>query len=184
MNNEWFLNALIYGAFDEDFDMITDHRVEGLRGTDFIGIDYYTRILVRFNEKENLNMEFLPCQNCTDFDWEIYPAGIGEVASWIFQKYRVPIYILENGIADAADNKRAKFISDHVRELWKAINICGVPVKGYYHWSLIDNFEWARGYSMRFGLYEVNYQTKQRIRRKSADIFEKICKSGEIEYEQ
>ncbi len=184
MNNEWFLNGLIYGVFDDNFDMLEDSRVEGLAGTDFIGIDYYTRMRISYNENEVLGMEFKPCQNCTDFDWDIYPSGIRKVSKWMFEKYRLPLYILENGIADSSDSKRPSFIHDHLLELWKSIELDGVPVRGYYHWSLIDNFEWARGYSMRFGLYEVDYSTKERRKRKSADVYSEICRTGEIEYEQ
>lgn len=127
-------------------------------------------------------MEMLPCVDCTDFGWDIYPEGIRSVLKWIFSKYRIPIYILENGIADANDEKRARFTKDHLKNLGDAINIDSIPVKGYYHWSLMDNFEWAQGYSMRFGLYAVDYGTKARERRKSADVFESVCRTGELDY--
>ena len=187
MSAEWVLNGLIHGCFDNDFDMITEERAEGIAGSDFIGIDYYQRIRMRYSEIAALagviNMEMLPCVDCTDFGWDIYPEGIRSVSNWIFSKYRLPIYILENGIADAKDEKRARFTKDHLRALWDAINTDGIPIKGYFHWSLIDNFEWAQGYSMRFGLYSVDYNTKIREKRKSADVFEKVCKSGELDRE-
>ncbi len=183
MNSEWMLNALVSGLFDNDFDTEPDEMVEGISGTDFIGIDYYTRMRIRYNEEEPLGMEFLPCTDCTDFGWEIYPEGLRKVCAWIYEKYGLPLYILENGIADASDTKRENYITGHISELWKTISIDGIPVKGYFHWSLIDNFEWAVGYSMRFGLFEVDYRTGRRSKRKSADIYGKICRTGEIEYE-
>jgi beta-glucosidase/6-phospho-beta-glucosidase/beta-galactosidase len=127
------------------------------------------------------SIETLPCVDCTDFGWDIFPEGIRWASRWVFNKYRLPIYILENGIADAKDEKRARYIRDHLKALWDAINIDGVPVKGYYHWALLDNFEWSEGYSMRFGLYTVDYETKARVRRKSADVYASVCKTGEME---
>jgi beta-galactosidase len=187
MSAEWILNALMYGCFDNDFDMMTDERAEGIAGSDYIGIDYYQRIRMRYNENTAiagvLNMEMLPCVDCTDFGWDIYPEGIRSVSNWIFNKYRVPLYILENGIADAKDEKRARFTKAHLKSLADAINIDGIPIKGYFHWSLMDNFEWAQGYSMRFGLYAVDYETKKREKRESAEAFEKVCKTGELDYE-
>jgi beta-galactosidase len=185
MSSEWILNAIVYGMFDMDFDMVTDERAEGMAGTDYLGIDYYQRVRLRYNENSTLagviNMEMLPCVDCTDFGWDIYPEGIRSVSKWIFEKYRLPIYILENGIADAKDEKRARFIKEHLKALGDAISVDGIPIKGYFHWSLMDNFEWADGYSMRFGLYAVDFETKARVKRKSAEVFEGVCKTGELD---
>jgi len=187
MGAEWILNALIYGAFDNDFDMVTDERAEGIRGSDYIGVDYYNRIRMRHSAKITPpgvpSIETLPCVDCTDFGWDIFPEGIRWASNWVFNKYRLPIYILENGIADAKDEKRARYIRDHLGALGEAISIDGIPIKGYYHWALFDNFEWSEGYSMRFGLYAVDYETKARVRRKSTDVFESVCRTGELEYE-
>ena len=185
LGTEWILNALIYGAFDNDFDMLADERAEGMSGSDYIGLDYYERTRVRYSDKANPmggHMEALPCTDCTDFHWDIYPEGIRSVSRWMYEKYRLPIYVLENGLADAKDEKRARYIRAHLKELSDAINIDGVPIKGYYHWSLLDNFEWGEGYSMRFGLYAVDFKTKARVRRRSADAFEKVCRTGVLDY--
>jgi beta-glucosidase len=115
-------------------------------------------------------------------NWDIYPEGIRLESRWMFEKYRLPIYILENGIADVKDEKRARFIKDHLKQVADAINVDGVPIKGYYHWSLLDNFEWGEGYSKRFGLYAVDFKTKARQKRKSAEVFENVCKTGELDY--
>ncbi|MEM0272417.1 MAG: family 1 glycosylhydrolase [Thermoprotei archaeon] len=183
MMYERVLNGALYGVFDNDFDGLIDERVEGFRGADFIGVDYYTRVRLRYNSDAPFNTEILPCVDCTDFAWDIYPQGMRRVLKWVYEKYRVPIYVTENGIADSTDAKRGRFIAHHLQEVCKSINIDNIPVKGYYHWSLIDNFEWAKGYSMRFGLYEVDYKTKKRAKRRSASVFEEICRSGEIEVE-
>ena len=187
LNNEWILNASLYGNFDLNMDMVCDEREEGFSGADFIGIDYYMRIRIKrpadAPPENTLDFEMLPCEECSDFEWDIYPEGIRHVAKWIFEKYRLPVYILENGIADEKDARRGKFIMDHLLSLQRAIDLDGIPVRGYYHWSLIDNFEWAKGFSMRFGLYEVDYSSRKRKMRNSAEIFRKICKGEDVEIE-
>ena len=185
MNVEWILNAIVHGAFDNDFDMITDELAEGVGGADFIGVDYYNRIRMRHRKGApnpwNTSMETLPCLDCSDFGWDIFPEGIRMATNWVYRKYRLPIYILENGIADAKDEKRRRYIREHLRELLKAVVVDRVPVRGYYHWSLLDNFEWSQGYKMRFGLYAVDFKTKERHMRKSANVFRKICRTREVE---
>ncbi|MVT13397.1 MAG: family 1 glycosylhydrolase [Euryarchaeota archaeon] len=179
LNNEWYLNGVNFGYLDMDLDGIFDRRLKNFSPPDYIGIDYYQRVKVKYKKIEGIpfifNAEIEPCENCSDFNWDIYPKGIRIVLNDIFEKYRRPLYVLENGIADASDEKRQDFLVDHIREIEKVINIDHVPVKGYFHWSLIDNYEWAKGFSMRFGLYGVNYETKERYRRKSAELYRKIC---------
>ncbi len=185
LNNEWVLNAAINGEFDNVLGGTPDEKIPNFGGTDYVGIDYYSRMRVKYSEDDRyagvLPMKILPCIDCNDFNWDIYPQGIRPVLQWIYNRYKKPLYILENGIADASDKKRGKFIIDHLNSLSLAITSDKIPVKGYFHWSLIDNFEWASGYSMRFGLYRVDYDTKERIRRDSAEIYEKICKGLPVE---
>jgi beta-glucosidase len=90
------------------------------------------------------------------------------------KKYNKPIYITENGIADARDEKRAQFIKDHLKWVHKAISE-GVDVRGYFYWSLLDNFEWDKGFWPRFGLAEVDYKTLERKIRPSAWEYAAIC---------
>jgi beta-glucosidase len=117
----------------------------------------------------------------TDLDWRIYPEGIYRVLKSL-GKYNLPIYITENGIADADDSKRTKFIFDHLKYVHKAISE-GVDVRGYFHWSLIDNFEFPdmRGFWPRFGLVEVDYKTLERKPRKSFYEYAKICQNNEVD---
>lgn len=129
------------------------------RFQDFVGINYY----VSDRDTEE-NSEFL--------NWPIDPEGIYFVLREV-SRYRKPIYILENGIADAEDQKRAKFIQDHLRYVVKARNE-GVDVRGYFYWSLLDNFEWDKGFWPHFGLVEVNYKTMERKIRSSAWEYKKI----------
>ncbi len=93
--------------------------------------------------------------------WEIYPEGLYRSIKMIGHYTAKPIYITENGIADASDSKRSKYIEDHLLVVNKAI-ADGYNVRGYYYWSLLDNFEWAHGFDGKFGLYGVDPDTKRR----------------------
>lgn len=139
---------------------------------DYIGVNYYhhDRLTWRPPFKKNENKKM------TDFGWEIFPEGIYHVLKG-YARLKKPIYILENGIADAADKQRVEFIKDHLYYIHKAIKE-NCPVKGYFHWSLIDNFEWADGYWPQFGLYKVDRQTFERTARPSAAVYGNICKDN------
>ncbi|MDD5033004.1 MAG: glycoside hydrolase family 1 protein [Candidatus Pacebacteria bacterium] len=149
---------------------------------DFIGLNYYFHNKIkgfRFNKNDN---EFI-----TDMGWEIYPEGIYHVLKDL-RDYDKPIYITENGLADSRDIERTKFIKDHLYWTHKAIEE-GVDVRGYFYWSLLDNFEWDKGFWPRFGLVEIDYlprgkagQALERRVRKSALEYAEICKNNGFEY--
>jgi len=110
----------------------------------------------------------------TDFAYPIYPEGLYRA----IQRISVlggPIYITENGIADEIDDRRHLWIRRYLYAVSKAIKD-GYPVKGYFYWSLLDNFEWAEGYLMRFGLYEVDFETQKRTLRDGSKYFQKVVK--------
>ncbi len=183
MSNEWILNLIVKGLLDEDGDGVAETHLD-LPGTDYIGLDYYQRVRVSAGpefESNPFDFKFEDCLDCTDFKWDIYPQGLENVLSLLYEKYGKPIYILENGIADERDEKRGRYIEEHIKFMAKAMAENKIPVLGYFHWSIIDNFEWADGFSMRFGLFGVDYKTKERVRRRSADVFERICKRGFID---
>lgn len=155
------------------------------RYQDFLGINYYSRDIIRF--KFNPGMMFgerLVQKNAltNDLGWEIYPEGLYRLCKYYYQKYQTPIFITENGICDAQDSKRPKFIYDHLREIAKLITE-GVPVDRYYHWSFIDNFEWLEGESARFGLVHNDYTTQQRTIRPSGQFYSEICRRKSITQE-
>jgi beta-glucosidase len=110
--------------------------------------------------------------------WEIYPEGIYQVLK-NYAKFKKPLFIMENGLADEGDRKRAKFITDHLKFVHEALNE-GIDVRGYFHWSLMDNFEWAEGFSPKFGLYAVDRKTFRRSARPSAKVYGEICKNNEV----
>lgn len=134
---------------------------------DFIGLNHYfhNRIDYGFNKNEN--------KKTSDMGWELYPEAIYHVLKDL-KRYKKPIYITENGLADAKDKKRAWFIIESLRNVKKAIDE-DIDVRGYLHWSLMDNFEWDSGFWPRFGLIEIDYNTQKRKVRDSAKIYRDIC---------
>lgn len=150
--------------------------------SDFIGINYYTRHSIKFSWRYPFirNIEIEPGTLLTDFGWEVYPQGFLYLLRQI-KKYNKPIYITENGAADAEDKLRKDFICQHLKFLHQAISE-GIPVQGYLHWSLLDNFEWAHGYEMKFGLVEIERQNGLRRKiRDSAYYYADICKNNYLE---
>ena len=101
----------------------------------------------------------------TDAGWEIYPEGLYHVLRSV-GRHGKPVMVTENGLADALDVQRGAFIVSHLRQVQRAIR-AGVDVRGYFVWSLLDNFEWAEGYSQRFGLVRVDFPTLQRTPKES-----------------
>lgn len=141
---------------------------------DFLGVNYYRRLKIKFP----INLREYG-EEITDLGWGINPEGIYHILKNL-KKYNLPIYITENGLADTEDKKRAKFIKDHLHWIHKAI-LEGADVCGYFHWSLLDNFEWDKGFWPRFGLVEMNYKTMDRKIRPSALEYAKICKNNCLE---
>lgn len=139
---------------------------------DFLGLNYYTDYKLPGSEVVDSG----PVPEMSP--WRIYPEGIYHRLMEI-KKFKKPIYITENGIADKTDQLREKFIKDHLYWAWKAIQD-GADVRGYLYWSLLDNFEWARGFAPRFGLVEIDYATFERKIRPSAYEYAKICKDNAI----
>jgi beta-glucosidase len=101
------------------------------------------------------------------------PEGLFEALTWARQ-FNVPILITENGIEDADDTLRPIYLAEHLRQVWRAVNF-NYPVKGYFHWTQVDNFEWERGWTQRFGLWELDPETQARRKRPSADLYAEIC---------
>ncbi len=89
----------------------------------------------------------------------------------------LPIIITENGVNDSEDRLRPRYLAGHLHQLWRAVNF-NVPIKGYFHWSLVDNFEWERGWTQRFGLWALDEKTQQRTRRPSASFYAAVCKEN------
>ncbi|WP_337859948.1 family 1 glycosylhydrolase [Ferroplasma sp.] len=178
------LNSSLYGNFDNSLSGIfNESRPEEFAGTDFIGIDYYSRITVRYINNDNIDIRyrfaFLPCKKCSDNYWDIYPEGIRFVSTEIFNQYRKPLIILENGIADSKGILRKDFIEKHLIELHRTIKDGHIPVKGYFHWSLMDNYEWARGYKDKFGLYTLKDEKFEKT--EASEFYSTVCHNNGVE---
>lgn len=148
---------------------------------DFLGVNYYSRHIIKSSMNpaalfgEVTVEDNLPDERVSDLGWEIYPAGLSAAIRRVYDKYRIPVYITENGIANADDTKRTKYIYDHLKEV---ADLCtsGVDVRRFYYWSLMDNLEWDDGYGPRFGLVEINYETQERRIRPSARFYADVIR--------
>jgi beta-glucosidase len=152
---------------------------------DFIGINYYTKAYVQWKPRSEEPISDFPVNlkfhrkhdTVSDMGWAIHPQGLSKVIR-LAQSYRLPIYITENGIADREDKLRTEYIRSHIQELRLQMKD-GVDIRGYYYWSLLDNFEWIKGFHPRFGLYHVDYDTFERSLRPSGRAFRQIIQSDD-----
>ncbi|MEW5959686.1 MAG: GH1 family beta-glucosidase [Chloroflexota bacterium] len=194
--NRWFLDPL-YGRH-YPADMVADYHARGYLPTaglpfvrpgdleaiavktDFLGINYYTRQVVRDETAADnwpQTVVRAPESEWTEMGWEVYPAGLFDMLCRLHFDYRPPkIYITENGASYSDgpeaggrinDQRRLDYLREHFAAAHQAIQ-SGAPLAGYFIWSLMDNFEWAFGFSQRFGLVWVDYPTQQRIPKASA----------------
>lgn len=164
------------------------NKIKGFQ--DYIGVNYYRLGKIKFNWKnirmDSRNQTYLGFTIEEDKDnvmkWITYPEGIYFVLKEAGKKFKLPIYITENGgptRAGLEDDDRIKFIHNHLAFIRKAIKE-GIDVRGYNFWSLMDNLEWLYGYEPKFGLIEIDYKTLERKPRKSFYEYAKICKSNEL----
>jgi beta-glucosidase len=200
-SHRWFLDSL-YGR-NYPADMVADYTALGYLPdglsfvkegdlaaikvqTDFLGVNYYTRSVVRDEQAaDNLPQTTFPVppSHWTDMKWEVYPAGLYNLLNRLHFEYRPPkMYITENGASYGDgpndqgrinDERRLAYLRSHLTAAHRAIQN-GVPLVGYFAWSLLDNFEWARGYLQRFGLVWVDYQTQQRLPKDSALWYKQV----------
>ena len=156
---------------------------EAAETLDFVGVNYYTRDFVAFDLRAPHRLfgrNFLnPHAPHSDGGYgEIYPEGMYR-ALRLAQGYGRPVYVTENGLPDQDDDQRGDFIVSHLRAVRQAMQE-GVDVRGYYHWSLVDNFEWVDGWSLRFGLIAIDQHTQERRPRASAGLYGEICRRNAL----
>jgi beta-glucosidase len=195
--NEWFLNAIVRGDWDDDLDgKYTDPGdTQGdptLKGrADFLGINYYSDTLISASVGLKLPAPInaavyeanMPTgRPKTDFGWDIYPEGLGTVLDQA-AGYGLPLVVTENGLADARDDNRGRFLLEHLYQLGWAMQR-GDKVLGYFHWALVDNFEWANGFCPHFGLFSYDKTTGARTAKGSVSTYRSIATSGKIESAQ
>lgn len=155
--------------------LATDFYLRPILGKlNFIGLNYYFTSRIK-----NLRDES-PTDYVSDLGWWINPGGLGEILKKL-KKYQLPIYVTENGLADAKDNLRPHFLQDMILSCAMAINKEEVDLRGYFYWSLMDNYEWHQGFWPRFGLVEIDYEKNlARKARKSFYFYAEICKNNSI----
>jgi len=140
---------------------------------DFFGINYYTRVHVRFNPFKRMCVELrhydIDGHGLTDMGWEIHPNGLERVLRYA-SRLNVPLIITENGIATRNDQSKIRFMKGHIDVVERCIQK-GFDVRGYFWWSLIDNYEWLAGLDSRFGLYRVDFRTLQRKQTQAAAYY-------------
>ncbi|GAB4531545.1 MAG: GH1 family beta-glucosidase [Anaerolineae bacterium] len=192
-----FLDPLFKGKYPEElFEWIGPHRPQVLgddletiaQPLDYLGINHYKSWRVYHTTggsllKAGFTPMSAPGWALTDMGWGVYPPGLLAVILYVKNNYRVPkLYVTENGCAfpDApdeagfvADWSRVDYLRGHLRAVWDAIQ-AGADVRGYFLWSLMDNFEWARGFGPRFGLVRVEYDTGKRIPKQSAHWYRQV----------
>jgi beta-glucosidase len=153
-----------------------DEEVEGLKGSiDVMGINYYTRDMVRadLGNAAFSHLYTRPGRPLNDLGWDMYPDGLHTLLMR-FNGYGWPLYVTENGLDDRSDTKRTDYLLTHIAAVERAVKD-GADVRGYFHWSLTDNFEWAEGFAPRFGLFKIDYtNNRARSESKGADTFRKI----------
>jgi beta-glucosidase len=141
-------------------------------------VNYYTRSVIAYDASDPTGSRtvYQAGKLHTEMGWEVYPEGLYEILKWVHDEYgAVPLYITENGAAfpDAPDAQgevddplRVDYIRAHLEQAHRALRE-GIPLRGYFYWSLMDNFEWAFGYSKRFGLLYVDFETQRRTMKAS-----------------
>ena len=159
-------------------------RIEAAKGTqDFLGINYYTQQTVAFDLTKAGELftrhAYPPGAEMSETGLIANrPEGLYAFLNWARQ-FDVPLIITENGVEDAQDTLRPRYLIQHLHQVWRAVNQ-NYPVKGYFYWSQVDNFEWERGWTQRFGLWELDTETQARRKRPSADLYAEICKENGI----
>ena len=182
--NNAFPQALASGVLRLPFKRIQIPEAKGTQ--DFLGINYYTQDLVAFSLSAPGELFgrrfFAPDADLSGTGFIANrPQGLYQAIEW-GRQFNIPILITENGVEDAEDTMRPRYLIQHLHQVWRAVNF-NFPVKGYFHWCLVDNFEWERGWTQRFGLWELDVETQARRKRPSADLYAEICKENGISSE-
>jgi beta-glucosidase len=193
--NRWYLDPIAGGGYPEEgaraWGWRRDEVLEGDMAAiaapiDFLGVNYYCRNIVRSALLPALGPPPEPAER-TAMGWEVYPAGLTEVLEFVASRTGdLPLYVTENGAAYPPDDvdttrdpERVSFLRRHLEAAATAVGR-GVPLRGYFVWSLLDNFEWAHGYGYRFGIVHVDFDTLERRVRDSGRFWADVARSGVV----
>lgn len=208
--NRWYLDPVFRGAYPEDavadrvrfgqiagpeLPFVEDGDLEAASAPlDYLGVNYYGRSVVRAGpDGRPAAVSVAPPEELTDMGWEVFPEGLTHLLVRVVKDYDPPaIYITESGAAfpdvvepsgRIRDTRRLTFLRDHVAAAADAISE-GVPLRGYFVWSLMDNFEWQHGYTMRFGLLRVDYDSQKRTPKDSAYWYREVVAANAVDDER
>ncbi|MBE3040240.1 MAG: glycoside hydrolase family 1 protein [Chloroflexi bacterium] len=176
--NMAFPSAISTGVLKSPLGKIPVPEAKGTQ--DYFGLNYYSVDTVAFDLRkrdELFSRSFFPeGTDLADAGMNSNtPEGFFWAFKWVVKTYpNLPIIVTENGIEDSTDRIRPRYLAQHVHAMWRAVNF-NWPVRGYFHWSLVDNFEWERGWTQRFGLWGIDIETQKRTKRPSADLYAAIC---------
>jgi beta-glucosidase len=179
-------NSIAVYARNRFFNFEFIEKLIRRRALDFIGLNYYTRSLIDAGGFRLKNLLLDTCDDGHDvleknsLGWEIFPEGLYRLLMQL-KRYGLPVFILENGICTEDDGLRWRFIREHLAGVHRALQ-SGVNVLGYVYWSLIDNYEWDKGFGPRFGLIEMDYATYNRKIRESARKLSLVCRENALDY--
>jgi beta-glucosidase len=181
-----FPSAISTGILKSPVGRISVPEAKGTQ--DYFGLNYYTVDTVFFNLRKGAELftdtGFSKDADLSDTHYlENAPQGFYDSLKWAVRTYPgLPIIVTENGVECADDHLRPRYLAQHLHMLWRAVNF-NWPIKGYFHWSLVDNFEWERGWTQRFGLWALDVETQKRTKRPSADLYAAICKENGLSSE-
>lgn len=197
---QWYIDPLLKGEYPPDILQEYGNNAPEIRSgdfetmsqpMDFAGVNYYFRVLVN---SEGIVNEHVPGSKYTEMDWEVHAPGLRRLLVRLTRDYKnmPPLYITENGAAfndtisasgTVEDPDRVEFFKDHLHQSFRAMED-GVNLKGYFAWSLMDNFEWAHGYSKRFGLIYNDYNSQRRIVKASGKFYGQVTRTGKFDVEE
>jgi beta-glucosidase len=203
--NRWYLDPLFKGAYPAD--AVADRVARGQLAADmpfvhegdlaaigspldYLGINYYSRAVMTMDENgQPTSVPGAPRGELTAMGWEVFPQGLTDILLRVHEEYAPPsIYITENGAAfrdppaengRIADDRRRRYLQEHLVAARSAM-AAGVPLRGYFAWSLLDNFEWGHGFTKRFGLFRVDFDTFERHAKDSAYFFRDVVAAGAV----
>lgn len=182
--NHAFLEALITGSLRLQMPGVASAKltIPGLANSmEFLGINYYTRTHLRFVFKRpyvEMSYRDVHKRGLTHIGWEDYPEGFYQVLLEM-KRYGLPVWITENGIDDRNGERRPSYLYSHLEQVLKARQV-GVDLRGYLHWSLLDNFEWLEGWGPRFGLYQVDFETLERRPTPACAFFRRVATTRQL----
>jgi beta-glucosidase len=184
--NMAFPSAISTGILKSPVGNITIPEAKGTQ--DYFGLNYYSVDTITFNIRKSTELftdaGFSKNADLSDNKYIAnVPQGLYDSLQWAVHTFpNMPIIVTENGVECADDHIRPRYLAQHIHMMWRAVNF-NWPIKGYFHWTLVDNFEWERGWTQRFGLWALEVETQKRTKRPSADLYAALCKENGLSSE-